>query len=248
MSEDSSQSQTLRAVLGLRSLIIEGKLKPGERVSELSLVDRLGISRTPARLALQQVRDQGLLDSLPSTGFVVAEFSEKDAFEAIEIRGTLEGMAARFAAEHGASQSLLDRMRRCVDELDVFIDGIDTATDVTDYIRLNDIFHELLLEASQSQMLQRQLERLYSLPFAAPNAFVDTPRPGTAGIKRILIASQEQHRSILEAIQNREGTRAQAIAIEHSRSATKYLRIALDAEVQPEQLPAMSLITRRRTA
>jgi GntR family transcriptional regulator of vanillate catabolism len=69
---ENGQSQTLKAILGLRSMILNGALKPGERVSELLVADRLGISRTPAARALVQLREEGLLESLPSRGFVVA--------------------------------------------------------------------------------------------------------------------------------------------------------------------------------
>src|SRR5258706_16312907 len=99
---DDAQSQNLKAILGLRGMIVDGLIAPGARVSELLLVEKLGISRTPARIALVQLRNEGLLEALPTGGFVVASFSELDILEAIEIRGTLEGMAARYAAEPGA--------------------------------------------------------------------------------------------------------------------------------------------------
>ena len=92
--EDSAPSQTIRAILGLRGLIIEGALEPGARVLEQTLVDRLGVSRTPARAALIRLCEEGLLEQMSSGGYVVARFSANDVFDAIAIRGTLEGMAA----------------------------------------------------------------------------------------------------------------------------------------------------------
>lgn len=183
------QSQTIRAVLGLRGLIIEGALQPGARVLEQMLVDRLGVSRTPARVAMLRVCEEGLLEELPTGGYAVARFSEEDVFDAIAIRGTLEGMAARLAAERGVSPILLSKMRRCVDDLDDVIERLNTSPDLTDYVRLNDRFHDLMYEAAQSPMLKRSLERLVVLPFAAPNAFVSVTQSDTAAVRAVWAAA-----------------------------------------------------------
>ncbi|MBM6593154.1 GntR family transcriptional regulator [Microvirga pudoricolor] len=242
---DDSQSQTLRAILGLRGMIIDGELPPGSRVSETVVVEALGVSRTPARMALVRVKDEGLLEQLPSGGFVVSSFTEGELLDAIEIRGTLEGMAARFAAERGAPSSVLGQMERCVADLDRVVSKLDDTLDLDDYMILNDRFHELLLEASGSAMVTRSLDRIKSLPFAAPNAFVKSSGSDSPQVKTILSVAQDQHRYILEAIRNRQGTRAQALAIEHSFSATKYLRLALESERSLENVPILRLLRLR---
>ena len=91
-------SQTARVQLRLRELILGGELKPGARIAELTLVERLGASRTPIRMALVRLQEEGLLEALPHGGFAVKDFSEADIHDAIELRGTLEGLAARHAA------------------------------------------------------------------------------------------------------------------------------------------------------
>ena len=95
--------QTTRALLRLREMILSGEFAPGERMSELRLVKRLGVSRTPLRLALATLEHEGLLQGLKSRGYVVREFTKADISDAIELRGVLEGTAARFAAERGAT-------------------------------------------------------------------------------------------------------------------------------------------------
>lgn len=244
-SEDAPGSQTLKAVLALRGLVIDGILGPGERVAEPLLVERFGVSRTPARAALVQLREEGLLEALPSGGYAVSTFSERDVFDAIELRGTLEGMAARFAAERGAPPFVLDQLQNCVIELDTAVAQFTSTSDPSEYVRLNDEFHELLVESSQSPMIRRSLERVLSLPFAAPNAFVKSSRSELPGASVIMAVAQEQHRSILDAIRNREGKRAEALTIEHSRCAWKYLRLALDARTPLNQFPGLSLIRKR---
>src|SRR5215475_3220948 len=98
---DRSASQTIKAQLALRELILSGDLKPGDRISELAIVERLGVSRTPIRMALVRLEEEGLLELIPSGGFSVKAFSERDIYDAIEVRGTLEGLAARLCEERG---------------------------------------------------------------------------------------------------------------------------------------------------
>ncbi|MBF22976.1 GntR family transcriptional regulator [Neopusillimonas maritima] len=241
MQKSSRQSQTLKAVLGLRGLIVDGVMRAGERVSETFLAREFGVSRTPARMALMQLKEEGLIEPLSSGGFVVSGFSMRDVSETIEIRGTLEGLAARYAAERGVSLEILDALDDCVKKLDTVVSTLERAEDLDAYVELNDRFHELLVDASQSTMLKRSLERVLTLPFAAPNAFVKSSQTDFPGIKAILQHSNEQHRAVAEAIRAREGTRAQFMSVEHSRSAWKYLRLALAGQATWE-MSELSLV------
>src|ERR1700733_15252333 len=101
-------SQTGRTLLNLREMLLRGDFKPGERISELPMVARLGVSRTPIRLALDRLCHGGLLEVWPSGGFVVRAFTVADIWDAIEMRGVLEGTAARFAAERLTDTSEID--------------------------------------------------------------------------------------------------------------------------------------------
>lgn len=244
--EEFGQSQTIKAVLGLRGMIIDGRLKPGERVLEQTVVDELSVSRTPARAAILRVCEEGMIDALPLGGFVVAKFSEGDVFDSIAIRGNLEGMAARLAAERGAPAPVMQRLRQCVADLDKVIEDLALHSDVTDYVRLNDRFHELLVDAAQSNMLKKSLDRITAMPFAAPNSFVSVSSSYSGRVLGILQMSQEQHHCIVDAIENREGARAEALALEHSRSAWKYLRIVFDKEEELLRVPGMNLVVRNR--
>lgn len=224
MARKDRQSQTLKAILGLRDMLLKGILKPGERVSELQLAQRLGISRTPAAKALAQLREEGLLEATPSGGYIVAKFSEFDVFDAVELRGTLEGLAARIAAERGVPSPIIGQMQKCADQLDTVVAAIEPGSDLSEFIRLNDQFHELLMQCTQSTVIKRSLERVRSLPFAAPNAFVEPLARQNPQIQFRLMIANEQHHAIIEAIQNREGARAAALTLEHSRAALRELR------------------------
>ncbi|MCX7901965.1 MAG: GntR family transcriptional regulator, partial [Burkholderiaceae bacterium] len=113
--------QSVKAQLRLRELIVSGQLRPGQRIAELALVERLGVSRTPVRAALAALHEEGLLEALPGGGYVVRAFSEADIHDAIELRGTLEGLAARLAAERGAAPVLLAEARECLDGIDAVL-------------------------------------------------------------------------------------------------------------------------------
>ncbi len=78
---DRAVSQTVRAQLALRDLILSGGLRPGERISELGAVETTGVSRTPVRMALVRLEEEGLLEAIPSGGFMVKAFTERDILE-----------------------------------------------------------------------------------------------------------------------------------------------------------------------
>ena len=103
-------SQTVKALLSMRQLLLTGELAPGQRVSEIWAVDRLGVSRTPVRAALARLEEEGFLEALPGGGYAVKTFTEQDAYDAIEVRGALEGLAARLAAERGVETARLEEM------------------------------------------------------------------------------------------------------------------------------------------
>src|SRR5690242_1325103 len=94
-----SASQTDRVVLALRELVLRGEFSPGTRLTELGLVPRLQASRTPVRHALVRLADEGLLEPTGTSGFRVRAFTLTDLWDAIELRGVLEGTAVRLAAE-----------------------------------------------------------------------------------------------------------------------------------------------------
>src|SRR5262245_53978091 len=204
-------SQTTKATLGLRELVLGGEFKPGERVAELELVERLGVSRTPLRTALMTLEHEGLLETLPGGGFVVREFTHRDIVDAIELRGVLEGTAARFAAERLESRLELARLQQCSDELDEVVH--DPSVDAfMRYVSLNKVFHERLVELAKSPPLARAIENIVSLPFAAPSGALLSSQALLDQSREILVVAQHQHRGILEAIERGHGTRAEEIA------------------------------------
>src|ERR1700733_3671523 len=135
-------SQTVATLLKLGELILNGELAPGQRVSELIMVDRLGASRTPVRAALARLEAEGLLEPLPQGGHAVARFPPQDLRDAIELRGLLEGLAANFAARRGAEEEPLDALRACVDAIDAALAADASILErFSRYVALNEDFH-----------------------------------------------------------------------------------------------------------
>jgi GntR family transcriptional regulator of vanillate catabolism len=235
-------SQTIAALLGLREFVLSGALVPGERVTEAGIAERLHLSRTPVRAALARLADEGLLDALPSGGYAVRAFSEQDIADAIEIRGTLEGLCARRAAEAGANAACLSAIHAILARIDaVLARGDRDPDDFSTYVDLNARFHDLLAKLAGSDLLERQVSRATALPFASPSGFIRTQAALPAFHATLLIA-QDQHRALVEAIENREGARAEALAREHARLARRNLQLGLRDQALSPLLPGSALI------
>src|SRR5512147_2354201 len=132
-------SQTERVVLALRERLLRGHFDPGQRLTELTLVPQLKASRTPVRLALERLAHEGLLEALPTTGFRVRVFTAADVRDAIEVRGVLEGTAARLAAERLSDPAELDALRACSREAADLLPM--TVDNFVRYMEVNEAFH-----------------------------------------------------------------------------------------------------------
>lgn len=232
-----------RAVIDLREKIVNGELPGGMRLFEVSLAEALNISRTPVREALSRLAEEGLLDRLPNGGFVVRRFGYADVIDSIELRGVMEGTAARLAAERGGSPEGLARLHVIVDRLDACF-GEGDAVDFDAYSDLNEEFHRELAGLAGSEIIRREVERASALPFASPSAFLPN-RMEIAAFHRSLRSAQEQHKAIVNAIVGREGARAEFVAREHARTARHNIEYIFNKD--PEllvKIPGLALIHR----
>lgn len=234
-------SQSLRALLRLRELLLAGAFAAGTRMSELPLVERLGVSRTPLRLALATLEHEGLLELMPRGGYAVRAFTEADIADALELRGVLEGTAARLAAERGVDAQVLDDMHACNEAMEPVVHQADWES-FERYVDINERFHALLLKGAESPMLERAIAGVVSLPFASASAFV-LAQAVLPESREILVVAYNQHRALLEAIERREGFRAEALAREHARLASRNLEVVLEHRNVLDAMPGASLIS-----
>jgi len=234
-------SHSARTLLRLREMLFRGDFQRGERLSELPLVACLGVSRTPIRLALERLAHEGLLEPSRSGGLVVREFTVDAVWDAIDVRGVLEGTAARLAAERLDNDRELNRLREYQDKMDSIKKPAMNEESFSRYLDLNEKFHSEVVRLAKSEMLQWTLDRVISLPFASPSAlvFARSKLPTSAEMHTI---GREQHHAIIEAIENGQGTRAEAIAREHARLSRRNLETVLtDSEIL-SCVPGNSLI------
>ena len=234
-----ADSQATRALDALRASLLSGEFAPGERMAELSLVARLGVSRTPIRLALERLAHMGLLDLNASGGFTVRGYTRAEALDAIEIRGVLEGTAARLAAERLTDSAEVAPLRRLCEEVDR-IECLTLETSAT-FLERNEAFHAAIVELAKSAMLERSYQHAVSLPFASPGA-IEFPASAVSHGNEALAIAKEHHRGIVEAITKRQGMRAENLAREHALLARRVLSMALSDPASLTTIPGRSLI------
>jgi GntR family transcriptional regulator of vanillate catabolism len=247
MATSANRTQITRSLLRLRELILSGEFEPGERMSELPLVERLGVSRTPLRLALAELEHEGLLRGLPGGGYVVREFTMSDIRDAIELRGVLEGTAARYAVERGAPRRDLKALRTINDSIEELIHRTDYES-FESYVDMNERFHARLLKMARSPMLERTLGGIVSLPFAGPSAAFVLSEAEIPESREILVIAHRHHFNVIQAIERGEGARAESLAREHAQLALTNLEIALRHRDLLERLPGASLLALPHTA
>lgn len=240
MPDTPHMSQTDRVVLTLRRMLLQGEFASAERLTELDLAARLNASRTPVRQALTQLAHEGLLEELPRRGFRLRAFTVSEVWDAIELRGVLEGTAARLAAERLSDSTSLARLNELLAALDPVVPV--TPEQFAVYLRVNDEFHREIWRLAGSPILRRTLESVSLLPFAAPGALVFGETEASVARRTAEIA-QEQHRGLVEAITGHAGARAESLAREHALIARHNLERALANPDLAQRIPGAALLS-----
>jgi len=212
--------------LRLREMILRGELAPGERLAELTLAERLGVSRTPIRQALPALAREGLLAAAGRRGYVVRSFSPQDVLDAIETRGLLEGLAARRIAERGMGTALLEELRKCLVEGDAILGKRKfESADEQRYGEMNGRFHALIVDGGGSRIVADHLARNDHVPFASARAVAFSR--DLSELVPILNYAHRQHHVIVQALENREAARAEALMREHASPVKEVLNLKL---------------------
>lgn len=210
-SDGHGKSNTETVTRQLRELILTGRLSQGEKVTETGLAALLGVSRTPVRLALAVLEQEDLVQGAPNRGFRVRRFTIDDMRESIEVRSTMEGMAARLAAENGISAEQNAALAACIEEVDVLI--ASRQHDEAAFRKFSDInirFHTIIVEAAANSALMRVIERN---PFRSAPLLHILPADDALGTLR---EAQRDHIRLVEAILAGQGTRAEFMMREHA--------------------------------
>lgn len=139
----------------LREAILKGELKPGERLMELQLAARLGVSRTPIREAIRMLEQEGLAVTIPRKGAEVAKMTEKDMEDVLQVREALDELAATIACEQ-MTQEQLNELMRAMHEFEE-----STKTGNVKKIAESDVrFHDIIYQATENPKLVSILNNL----------------------------------------------------------------------------------------
>jgi DNA-binding GntR family transcriptional regulator len=197
----------------LEEAILEGELKPGERLRAEALARRFGTSRTPVREALLQLEGQGLVEVEPNRGAVVRSFDRDDVRDLYEVRALIEPHAAARAATR-IDSGQLERMRA------LCVKAERRSTKVADQIVYNEEFHRIVVTAAGSPRLEAALRAVAGIPRAFRAAFWHDD------------GQREQslfcHRQIVHALEHRQPRLAEAVMRMHIVGAIEFLTEVID--------------------
>ena len=223
-------------------MILRGELGPGERVAEAPLAELLGMSRTPVRQALPVLAQEGLLTEHQTRGYVVRGFSTADVLDAIDLRGVLEGLAARRVAERGASRTLLQTLRVCLAEGDqILAEGHVADKFEALYVDMNVRFHQLIVGECHSPIIQQALERNARIPFAGPQALA-LDKTSLERMYDTMAYAHRQHHCIVSALERGESSRVEALMREHTNPVKENLNIPATGGEDREVIPRLALV------
>ena len=212
-----------RVAQRIRELIVEGVLPPGTRVAEAAIAERLGVSRTPVRSALPALASEGLLEPAGKRGYAVRNFTVEDSYRATEIRCVLEGYAARELAAREDRGPIVAALRETLREGDaIFAKGYVVKDDENSYADMNREFHDLIVSGARDPLLGELIQRVYSVPFVAPNVVAFNRIP-LDEIYPILMSGNHQHHAIVDAIEDGQADLAETLMRGHSSPARRSL-------------------------
>ncbi|HEY1898700.1 MAG TPA: GntR family transcriptional regulator [Steroidobacteraceae bacterium] len=210
-----TDTQLARATVSIREMILRGRLQGGQRVAEAMLAQTLGMSRTPIRQALPLLAREGLLVESGTRGYVVRTFTRMDILDAIDVRGVLEGFAARRVAERGAAPAFLAQLQECLAEgTRIFAKGHLVESDQAAYGAMNARFHALIIEAAASPVTADAIQRMASIPFAAAAA-IAFDATDLKSMFDALWNAHQQHYAVYDALQAGQAARVEFLMREH---------------------------------
>ncbi|HUG79588.1 MAG TPA: GntR family transcriptional regulator [Burkholderiales bacterium] len=183
--------------VALRQAILDLRLKPGTPLNVPELARRFNVSRSPVREAVQQLRSEGLAEERPWKGSVVVSLGFEDAMDVHDMRGALEGLAARRAALR-ADPADVAAMRAVLDEQALAVEALDAQA----YAATNQEFHRAISRISSTHHLARTLSHLYGLAQVAIQRAAFTPGHIEKGYA--------EHVAILDAVRRRDADGAEA--------------------------------------
>ena len=201
----------------LREAIVDGRLAPGARLLERSLIDMLGVSRTVVREALRQLEAEGLVAEDARKGMVVRALTVDEAQDLYAIRGVLEGLAARLFVTHADAGQRRALAEALADTARAYGRG-----DPADVLRAKNGFYRCLLEGARSETLSSMLGMLHTRIWRWRALGLGHPARSARRSRESVRALQD----LLAAVRSDDATRAEAVMREETaRAADEVMRL-----------------------
>ena len=193
----------------LRTAILEGNLKAGQRLMEVQLAEQLGVSRTPIREAIRKLELEGLVVMLPRKGAYVANMSFKDLIDVLEIRASLEGLAASLAAERRNDEDIID-LEKLAKEFETCV----RETNIEGVLKTDIDFHEKIFMMANNKKLYQLITSLWEQVHRFRVTYVSDYDASLSLV--------EEHNKILQAIKDGDSELAKKYATEHIELAEQF--------------------------
>jgi len=219
MSELNDLAQTqLRHLIAerLRAAILANAFKPGDWLRQEQLAQQFGVSQTPVREALQDLVGEGVVERVPYRGIRVIEFTLTDLRDLYACRAFMEGIAARYAAQHITPKEIA-ALKRLVDEMATAF----ARKKWNEYRELNRQFHQGIYATSRHPFLTRTLNQLWT---AYPTMMLSN-FPGPIRKRRTL--NTREHLAIINALETRDATRAERLMRAHIEESVRRIQVML---------------------
>ena len=192
----------------LRQAILRGELKPGERLMELALAERLGVSRTPIREAMRKLELEGLVVMVPRRGAQVANITEKDLNDVLEVRIALENVAIEKACTRMTEEGM-EAIERAAREFERMIEE----KDLVNMAQADVAFHEAIYEAADNKRLMQVLNNLREQIYRYRVEYLKEDETRDELVR--------EHRELMLAIRNKDIQAAQDISFRHIENQRK---------------------------
>ncbi|WP_213974330.1 GntR family transcriptional regulator [Tepidanaerobacter acetatoxydans] len=204
--QDTGYSLRARIYNSLKKSILDGTYKHGESLIEMKLAKELGVSRTPIREALRQLELEGLVSSIPNKGVIVEGVTLQDIDDIYTIRKTIEGLAARWAAEK-ISDAQLKKLKDILDLMEFYTKKGNTEK----LSELDSKFHDIIFQASNSRPLESVLTNFHQ--------FIQRARLISVKAEGRAIHSLKEHRDIYDALAAHDADTAEKAMTNHVGNA-----------------------------
>ena len=214
MIRQGSASLEARVYNELREALLCGQFKKGESLTEHMLTEKLGVSRTPVRSALQRLAEDGLVSLIPNRGAVVIGIAKEDIVDIYRIRMRLEGLASAMAAE-----KITEEEKQALSENVALFEFYIQRQDTEHTEELDTAFHSMIYEASGSRTLERILTDLHSNTKAYRSQSLCVPGR--------LARTLEEHKEILNAILTGNAEKAEKLTSAHIECAMENMLLVL---------------------